>query len=658
MKTSGQNQINNISTNPKIQNAVELLNTILTNGEANGVSDIIFKPRHDKGETSFAYGNTKFFCKITEKNELAFSYFSEDEEDPFGEQVIPKEKINFIFSKLQKRITEQSNLEQGSISEEYKRYQEFSRAYGEKRGDNYTIQADSNWNMYKLDKERIHFSDTHKIHISINRNIVDMAKAFDVIVPILTKYRICEFKILKEAAMDITGNPDGKEITVYIQKHLKDLSESDPKFWQETIIPEIVKGLHDNGVKHGKPSLGDIPLEGGGGYIYFRTPHNIVDKYVTAATFNHCGFTACEAATIGDDPFLELKMPSNPEKPTHVYENIEISGRIPSQKQIELIHNSYLRDLTKLIPSYAGLCPTLPIYNVCIGSVEPGYLQPGLAYTMTRALFPNIDCNQKMSKFFDYKLSEDFLKDALAESAKRTAQILQSLNINLETEKELELQCARKGTSESLKVDVLQVGNIMPIVYHKWYVHFVGHCKRNNIENDKDIQAQFDENPFITEEAREKFIQEVVKCSLRDRSKTTITELFPKYINGMSEQEVSRIVSKVGRKVDKNETQALPVKVSEDENLSSQGTKLNKEIKSPSNALPTDSGEDKNKSSQFTMMNLISLIAFLTLIIGSLFSMRKLSTSLTINDIKPVIDHSKLPPVNIPKGPSDGIVVR
>lgn len=185
------------------------------------------------------------------------------------------------------------------------------------------------------------YSDKHKVHISIHH--ADMATAFAVIFPLLQRYQVIGFKIMKAAYASEPADPSesnamGKEIVVYVQPE------------EQALLKELLETIRDQlqaaGVQPGVPSTGDVPLKGSNGFFYARASCHVLGGYVPARYLNACGFTRYEGAHLSDSPCVDLALARGEER--------SLPARWPrGEASVELQTNtnpqdSFTRDLDAL----------------------------------------------------------------------------------------------------------------------------------------------------------------------------------------------------------------------------------------------------------------------------------------------------------------------
>lgn len=166
-----------------------------------------------------------------------------------------------------------------------------------------TSKQDAAWVYYKLnDPNYLSYSGHYKVHLSFDQN--QLAAASEIILPILFKYRVHHFKLIHSKAPDTARNVHGKELTIYLQKGMSKATEADEDqavFWIN-IFNELEAKLISEKIDPNlfKP-LADKLFPGSKGYIGYRYPNNILDRYTHAVALKKCGFTINEAYNNGKD---------------------------------------------------------------------------------------------------------------------------------------------------------------------------------------------------------------------------------------------------------------------------------------------------------------------------------------------------------------------
>lgn len=193
------------------------------------------------------------------------------------------------------------------------------------------------WTQFNLPRRH---SCIGKFHLSLKRSVDNIPKAFHALFPILDKYNIASFKTLSPESFfeEIGTDADGKEIVIYVNQDM-----ADPEIWSQQILPEILEAFKAAGVQCGRPSVGDLPVAGGEGFIYTRSPDNALGIYMLADKLESLGFSTFESATISDYPLLNIRINQTPPlaideiklQPKH-----QLTGEILDE-QIELVTQTF-----------------------------------------------------------------------------------------------------------------------------------------------------------------------------------------------------------------------------------------------------------------------------------------------------------------------------
>lgn len=316
------------------------------------------------------------------------------------------------------------------------------------------------WTMFKLKEST---SDNEKFHISLKRDLTNISNAFDVIFPILEKYKISMFKTLKPTYIDTKGgNPDGKEVVIYIQEE-----ESNQELWSQKILPEILLGFERMNIQCGNPSQGDISVSGSKGFIYTRAPHNALGMYISTFHLQRWGFSQFESATISNYRWL----------------NISINNAPPIQeKRIQLEAKN---ELTKVVSSEQR-----EVVKVAFDEVfgDRSFFRMITGYPDTYLIW-NHSAVGKLARKYGNDVG-NFERDEVGE-------VLESATLKRELFADY-FQAAASVTAQLRNYYGIQtpVGNIRPALYE----HF--------IKNDEES---------ISREKHIAIIKDLVLCALRNR---------------------------------------------------------------------------------------------------------------------------------------------
>lgn len=189
------------------------------------------------------------------------------------------------------------------------------------------IVKQNGWIAFGLDPKA---SQKDKIHISIECTMDNMSKAFDVILPLLLKYKVPMFKIMNREVWEnphreADDNSDGKEFAFCVSPSMnqEDLT---------SLLREIHAGLTANHVNPGNPSQADLPIRGGGHYFYTRASHNAFGNYIPASHLHQLGFTLTESAYLGESRCLNLNLGEDDPKPIAQAPKPSVTRALPSYK--------------------------------------------------------------------------------------------------------------------------------------------------------------------------------------------------------------------------------------------------------------------------------------------------------------------------------------
>lgn len=184
-----------------------------------------------------------------------------------------------------------------------------------------------------------HASDNIKFHVSLERDPLNISQAFKCVIPIFEKYKIASFKIIKLDAIQSTGgNDDGKELVIYIQDE-----ENNKELWARQILPEILDIFKQMNIQCGNYSKADIPISGGEGFFYARSPYNQFGLYILAQQLESNGFSRFESAYISEYPLLEICLNNGQpitEDKIELTSNNKLIRKVPKQ-EIEDIKKSF-----------------------------------------------------------------------------------------------------------------------------------------------------------------------------------------------------------------------------------------------------------------------------------------------------------------------------
>jgi hypothetical protein len=331
----------------------------------------------------------------------------------------------------------------------------------------------------QFNKKGSSHTDSIKFHVSIARK--DMEQAFYVLLPLLAdKHNLGCFKILPNENLTKRGNLHGKEFVLYAQP---DGREDRLEFWSEGILKEVVEALTKAQVCPGEPSLGDIPVRGGNGYIYTRSPLNVFQNYVPAELLQNLGFSRDEAARLSPSPWLDLIIEGEEEteKETQIEKEVHsllVSAVNVEQERTNKIYCAMLDDLKKKWRDpYEDLC----LYLLIEGIKKPFDDKPRCQ--LANYLFEWHEDGEDYPK--PIKINFTLLDPYLAKAAYLSAALYTLL-----------------GKSHD------QIGKIFPALYYYCLVPLA----------KKEINTTTLNTLPLSEEEEKEFIKQIALCTLRTRS--------------------------------------------------------------------------------------------------------------------------------------------
>ncbi len=321
-----------------------------------------------------------------------------------------------------------------------------------------------------------------KIHISIDRGEENMEKAFSVIFPLLVSRGIKAFKIVPRKMLADParlGNPEGKEFVLYLLDESEEMLDH-----YQTLFRDMLGQLNAADVVPGKPSSGDALIPGGEGFFYTRAPVNVNDQYLAADFLKKADFTRYESAHISPSLAFRLQLGAEAaiEKPEEIaLESVVLNPDLTVVgMRAKKLQESYFQDLSLL----CGRSPALFMMLFGSGVSVEEFDDVADPTLFQRAFYHFLESFQFYDVVGGSRVKEDFLKEQLARAAKLSAAVQVSLNVERRQE----------------------FGNILPAIYHHFLVQW------------KQREGEGAGRPlFASIEDEEKFIVEVVKCSLRVR---------------------------------------------------------------------------------------------------------------------------------------------
>lgn len=422
------------------------------------------------------------------------------------------------------------------------------------------------WNMCKLQGAKGSSSDKYKVHISLKRTEENIKKSYAVILPILAQYKVTAFKLahIDQLESCMQSNADGKEYVIYMQRQ-EGHQENDPDRWIE-MLSRIERDLYQAGIMKGNPSQGDVVFPGSMGYIYRRTPHNILGQYIPASFLKKAGFTCNEAA------------------------NLTADDRVFWRDRLLLYHG------TEMIHSVDRVVETTKVNVNDMHAAEKDTVDAIVLQYQKQLIHEDNGLFQLL-----FNDDEEPLRGSVVHSV---AMALYSFNLFLVRGKPkpsipfcdalfpkvagvvARIHTLFKGSGEEIRV-----GWIHPVLYHDIFVPLIEHVTKSNlcikkIERILRCGTIFDEKELI---------YKLVKVSLRDPAKNQIQADTPQYIYNLTEEQVEALI--VGALRQNREGQNLHLKRKRDllERKENQGNALY----FPSHRMTTVSSTRGTKSSNF-----------------------------------------------------------
>jgi hypothetical protein len=331
---------------------------------------------------------------------------------------------------------------------------------------NFVPVASRGWKSMRLANSVI---SVDKLHISVARNPADnMAKAFDVVFPLILSYGIESFKILDRTAPDVYVNDPnitGKEFVLYIP-------ESMTPAQIEGLTRTIGNALTDAAIRQGPQSLGDIPLQNGQGYVHTRSQNNVFGGYIPADFLVASGFTALESAYLSPSKCLPARAP-NPllDRP------LPPISHAPARALKEKLIRSFVQNLSAPVAVWRNVSS---LFCLSVGA-EDRRERTAVQNAILAPFYPSID---------------DFERAAIGDFANLAPDLTPFITI---LEKAALLACdahAALGTTESA------FGNILPAIY----AHYLVPLKKAHDEARALVLSAHEERALI---------REIVKCTFR-----------------------------------------------------------------------------------------------------------------------------------------------
>lgn len=393
--------------------------------------------------------------------------------------------------------------------------------------------------QYRLLKPTVHplylpapaYDEDHKIHLSFDQS--KLKEAQDIILPLLEHRGVHNFKLIHSENTQYR-NVLGKELTIYLQFNNNCAPENDPQFWI-SLFNDLENGLASKNI--GKNPLftaqGDQLFPGSKGYIYYRYPNNILNRYIKASDLNLHGFTRNEASYLSDDRFFEEVFKGL----TLHNANLDILTTKATIKKMEEFTLKFSEEKTdQIIERYTN--NIINASGIFFGEDEKGINKLKVnkkGLTKNQFEFHSCEIVARIFKSaFSFEFSEDY---------KRVYELTEQDIINLNDSTELLRQFISSCLLEAAKeVSTLQktffgdkkdipIGNIVPILYHHFFLPGVRIAKEMRAM-DANVPNQEITEAIVTElnKNRKEFIDKIVKCNFRDKTIQQIDHDFPQYI--------------------------------------------------------------------------------------------------------------------------------
>jgi hypothetical protein len=373
------------------------------------------------------------------------------------------------------------------------------------------------WDNYKILGEN--YSDKYKVHVSLELDNTNFQQTKDFILNILLNHAIASFKFITLEDVKRLGNNLGKELVIYMQLDKASSNESKPDFWRK-IFNELEAGLQTLNVvpnKTFKPQ-GDKLLSGSNGYIYFRNSYNLLDRYVSINALSRCDFTLDETYNLNGDNKIET-----------LYSMKTVSELKQNNKASAISVNLYNRiiipvqhlqaDDLKMQSDqvYERLKNDLIYDSVFFGTVSSSeqHKEPfeSIAILFKFAMRGGVGGNYKISDLDKDKLKgktqnlAEYYKDCLAIAIKRIVII-----------------------KHFLQLKEYRMGSIYPAVYWHFFKPIVSVWK---IDSSVSFEGLVN---------KKQFIDEIIKCSFRDKAVNQLELEKPKYINNLDEDTLNELI--------------------------------------------------------------------------------------------------------------------
>jgi hypothetical protein len=333
-------------------------------------------------------------------------------------------------------------------------------------------------------------SEFCKFHISLDRKSPKFAEANRIIAKLLFENNINSFKFVNPELEEdeIKGtNVEGKEFCVYLERSEFENSRE--------LIKKINEELKKIGIERGKPSRGDLLL-GQDGFCYSRNPNNFFGNYLSADYLMAAGFTSLESAYISTGGLLgDLKLLPK-------VDNLTTFNNLPKNLSKDLIE--------KFVESFERDCFSAPGRVDFVGALwlVLGDLAGSKKYACPQNLeiiFPVIyNDAMKNTKSLFWNIPS-FMEDSMF----TLAEFNRIFN---------EAAACLVYEFEKRKISIENApGGILPAIYHA----ILAPLAQTFLSKEKKEEKIGKVVDFLSTQ-KDKIVEYIVSCGLRDRSKIQI----------------------------------------------------------------------------------------------------------------------------------------
>lgn len=362
------------------------------------------------------------------------------------------------------------------------------------------------------------YSQKYKVHFSFDQEKLELAKK--LILTILKKHGVHFFKLIHSKTIHKKNiryaNVNSKELTIYLQFGNRFAPENEPRFWLN-VFNELESTFQKNGIDPNpiKPQA-DIPFAGSLGYIFYRAPYNIIDRYIMASSLNQSGFTRIEASSLTDDRTFQNKFNHyrlhedenfiQPFSHDHHLKKQRAAKKYQLNKineyEIKKIEYLYKKDILSAKLAFFGI-------------ENNSYTHIAQLFEIALGINFSIDKSNLMYEIA--KPLEVYIATCLREAAEAVATL---------------------WTGFFGKKTAVSVGNIAPIIYHYFLFPALKLAKEMSaLPYSQMVKVIMEE----IKKDRDKFIAELIKCSFRLRNTQTMRQIehdMPQYIDRINEEQI------------------------------------------------------------------------------------------------------------------------